>query len=241
MMRSVLPRLLPLLALGGCLPLQLIDPASEPTEVAQVPASPFAAPGAAPPVTRAAYHPGSADVAMQVDAVGRKVVAANPQLGVKPLFALIGAPQPEVFHQGTQLVYVTEGLVKLCKTEGQLAAVLCVALGRMVSEREALAGPQMRQPDQRPPQDVPIGNAGQFTAPDQVHLAELARSDRDRRPARRSLPPDPKALAKIYLKNAKYPESELEAAAGALRAAGANFALEKQLTQAAAAPGAAPK
>jgi hypothetical protein len=241
MLRSIWPRLLPLLALGGCLPLQVIDPASEPKEVAQVPSNPFTVPPAAPPPTRVAYKSGAADTAMLVDAIGRKIVAANPQLGLKPLFGLIGSQEPEVFHQGTKLIYVTEGLVKQCKTEGQLAAVLCIELGRMVSEREALAGPQMREPEQQLPLDVPIGNAGQFTTPDQVHLAEVARYDRERRAAHRSLPPNPKVLAKVYLKNAKYSEAELDAAAGALRAAEANGALEKQLSRAVAAPTAMPK
>src|SRR5262249_22936697 len=158
-----------LLLTGGCLPMQLLDPDAE-TGTALVPASPFGNPPAATTATtKAAFAPASRDLALRVDRVGREVLAANPQIGCRPLFATIGAPQAELFHQGTTMVHVTEGLVKQCQSDGQLAALLCVELGKMVSEREALASPQMRNPERRPPSDVPIGNAGQFSAPDLTH------------------------------------------------------------------------
>src|SRR5207237_1039878 len=98
--------------------------------------------------------------AARVDIVGRRIIAANPQVGAKPMFATIGAPEPEIFHRGTSDVYVTEGLVKQCSTDGQLAAILCSELGKVVAEREALSPPRTRRPERTPPADVPIGNAG---------------------------------------------------------------------------------
>ena len=47
-------------------------------------------------------------------------------------------------------VVITEGLVRQCTSDGQLAAVLCTELGRLVSEREALAPPSVRKPERLP-------------------------------------------------------------------------------------------
>src|SRR5713101_6941225 len=96
------------------------------------------------PVTRASNRPAPAESAARVDLLGRNILAANPQIGMKPQFMVIGSPQPEIFHKKTGELFITEGLVKQCKTEGELAALLSHELGKMVSEREALAGPQAR-------------------------------------------------------------------------------------------------
>jgi hypothetical protein len=172
--------------------------------------------------------PASTEAAARVDLMGRKILAANPQMGVKPQFRTIGAPQTEVFHFGLTEVNITEGLVKQCQTDGQLAAVLSMELGKMISEREALASPQTRVPDREPPMEVRIGND---SASDLTHLAELARYDKERR--RPSVPPppppDPKLLARTYLAKAGFAEKELDDAASLFQAAQANNTLEKQL------------
>src|SRR5437879_3739195 len=95
---------------------------------------------AEPMTTLPTLSPASTEAASRVDKIGRGILAANPQIGAKPLFRTIGAPRPEVFHRGTDDVYVTEGLVRLCETDGQLAAVLCAELAKMVAEREAEIG-----------------------------------------------------------------------------------------------------
>src|SRR4051794_30795784 len=159
---------------------------------------------AQPPGPPPAVTPASTEAAARVDALGRRIVAANPQTGTVSralLFHTIGAPQPEVFHRGTSDIYVTEGLVRQCASDGQLAAVLCTELGRLVSEREALAPTSVRQPERLPPIDTRIGqDAGWGTAPDQTRLRELADYDRERRQQRTALaPPDPQALARVYL------------------------------------------
>src|SRR5262249_57902882 len=104
---------------------------SEPKNVL-VPANTFDTASPVAPVQLCA-NPGSTEAAARVDQVGRKILEANPQAGVKPVFRTIGAPQLEVFHRGTLEVIVTEGLVQQCPDEGRLAAVLCHELGRMVS------------------------------------------------------------------------------------------------------------
>jgi hypothetical protein len=188
--------------------------------------------GTVPPQTELSGSPASLQAAARVDLLGRKIIAANPQTGLKPLFLTIGAPKAEVFHRGTGEVVITEGLVNQCQTEGELAAVLCLELGKMVSEREAVAQPQMKKPE--PPMEVRVGNdnAGSFGPADQTHMAELAKYDQERRRPNGAppLPPDPRRLARIYLSKAKFPENALDHAAPLLDQAAANNAFQKQLT-----------
>jgi hypothetical protein len=187
-----------------------------------------------------ALAPAATDVAARVDIVGRRIVAANPQIGAKPMFATIGAPEPEVFHRGTSDVYVTEGLVKQCSTDGQLAAILCSELGKVVAEREALSPPQTRRPERTPPADVPIGNAGNpADASDLTRLREVADYDEDRKRRNQPVPPpDPAVLTRTYLLRAGYHDDDLAAAGPLLLAAQSNATFEKQMR--APAAGSAP-
>src|SRR5436853_370952 len=61
-----------------------------------------------PPPAPPQLAPASTEAAGRVDAIGRRILAANPQAGARPMFRTIGAPQPELFHRGTSDVYVTE-------------------------------------------------------------------------------------------------------------------------------------
>jgi hypothetical protein len=226
MLRTALPILLPVgLIVSGCL-------GSE-QKSAIVPLNSFDTAAPVAPVQLCASA-ASTEAAARVDQVGRKILAANPQVGVKPLFRTIGAPQPEIFHRGTLEVIVTEGLVQQCPDEGRLAAVLCHELGRMVAERELLAGPQTRTPPREPPMDVRVGNdyAGSLGAPDQTHLAEmeLAKNGREGRRPASTPPPDPQALARTYLTKAGYLESDLDGVAALLREAERHGTFERQLT-----------
>jgi hypothetical protein len=217
--------LAPVLASAGC----LIDDA--PT--ALVPESPFGRVVAPPAQARAAFAPASTASAARVDTVGRKIVEANPQLGIKPLFRTIGAPGPEIFHVGTAEVDITEGLANQCKTDGELAAVLSHELGKMISEREALAGVKTRSPEREPPAEVRMGNdyAG-GAAPDQTRLAELGKFEKTqprRFNAPPPLPPDPQVLARGYLTKAGYTEKDLDLVAPLLQEAMNHATFEKQL------------
>lgn len=76
---------------------------------------------------------------------------------------------------------------------------------------------------------MPIGNAGQFNASDNVALAERARFDRDNpRAGKRLPPPDPNKLARDYLENAGFKAADLDAAAPLLTVAEQNYNVEKQ-------------
>jgi hypothetical protein len=202
-----------------------------PTE--SVPSHPFGHVVAPQPRAVASFAPASTATAARVDMVGRTITQANPQLGMKPLFRTIGAPMPEVFHIGTAEVDVTEGLVNQCKTDGQLAAVLCQELGKMISEREAMVAAQTRTGDRGPPDEVRIGNdyAGGGITPDQTRLAELGKFEKEHprtRPAA-MVPPDPQMLARGYLTKAGFAPQDLDTVAPILQAAAANVTFERQL------------
>ena len=207
-----------------------------------VPADPF---GHSPPVTagtRAAYAPAPLESAARVDALGRKILAANPQIGLRPQFRTIGSPEIEVFHQGTADVLLTDGLVKQCTTDGQLAAVLCTELGKMVAEREVLAGPQLRSPDRLPPMEVRVGNDNVGAAtPDLTYVAELGKFEQEQRKrSQRALSVlDAQALARDYLTKAGFAESDLQAVQPSLRSAADNATFSRQLNP--ATPAATPR
>lgn len=225
-------RLVPLcvLIVAGCL--------TEESSTQLVPSSPL---GPNAPVVQTprkiSASPASEEAARRVFDVGERLVQANPQLGLRPLFRTIGAPHAEIFHVSTTQLCITEGLVKQCATEGQLAAVLSVELGKMVAEREALAGPQARSGEGLPPADVRIGNdlGGRFGAADATHLAELAKYEKERRkPGSPAALPVPREVARTCLLKAGFTAADLDAVAPLLQTTTANSQLEKQLTQPAA-------
>lgn len=216
------PWIVVLLALTGC-----IDP-DEPTQ------SYFRTPA---PSTLPPINPASTEMAARVDTTGRRILAANPQVGAKPLFRTIGAPEPEVFHRGSSDIFVTEGLVARCD-EQQLAAVLCLELGKMVREREAATPNSVRTPDTLPPIEPRFGQDDQFggTA-DRSDMYALVQYDKERK-LRRGPPklPEPQLLASDYLAKAGFQPTALAAAAPVIEAAAAQATLEKQITNPASIP-----
>jgi len=175
--------------------------------------------------------PAAQEIATRVTQVGLKVVEANKvQLGLRPTFSTIGIPQTEIFHRGTSEVFVTEGLARQCATDGQLAALLALELGKMVSEREAAAG--FRAYDREPPPDAGGRDAGgSFGAPDGTRLYELSQYEKVRRRPGTPPPPPPdsRLLARNYLQQAGFSAADLEAALPLVKQAQGNSALEKQM------------
>ena len=163
----------------------------------------------------------------RVDSLGTKILAENPQIGAKPLFRTIGAPEPEIFHQGMSVVTVTQKLVDLCPTDAELAAVLCMEFGKMVAEREAIAPLAPRKPDLPP---LSPGLPGSVSV-DQFRQAELAKYEQKHggHPSRDGQLPDPEALARTYLLRAGFTAADLDKVRPQLTAAAANATMENQL------------
>jgi hypothetical protein len=179
-------------------------------------------------------NPAPAESAARVDRLGRNILAANHQIGLRPQFMVIGSPQPEIFHKQGEALYVTDGLVKQCKTDGELAAVLCHELGKMVSDREVQRGPQAKNQRIQPPPEARIGNEapGSYDSADRTRLAELAIFEQERRESARPLPPpNPNLLARTYLQRAGFTEADLRAAQPLLQAANGNMTFEKQMVK----------
>lgn len=167
----------------------------------------------------------------RVFTVGQKILAANPELPQRLLFRAVGHPQPEIFHQGNSSVVVTQKLVEMCATEGELAAVLCVELGRMVAEREALAPLEARRPIPRSPIDhVDFRATAGVANPDELRLREQAHYEAEqRKQAREIVLPDPMELARKYLLKAGYSVEEIDRVKPILRSAAENSTLEQQM------------
>jgi predicted Zn-dependent protease len=176
--------------------------------------------------------PATEATAKRVLEVGRKLVTANPAIGMRPLFITVGSPKPEIFHRGGGVegyqIYVSEGLVDRCKDDAELAAVLSLEIGKIVGEREALAR-SGKPVDKPPPISESIGNdvAGSFGSPDGTHAMELARLEQERKKAGPLPPPD--KLARRYLEQAGYQPGVVDDVAPLLRQAEDNFVVEKHL------------
>ena len=125
----------------------------------------------------------------RVDSLARSILAANPHIDAKPIVQTIGVAQPEIFHNGMTRLVITQGLVEACRTEEELAAVLCFELGRMVAEREAVSPVNRRHAN--PPTD-PAGRA--------VTVNDASRRDQSTPAEPPDLLPDPDALARMYLR-----------------------------------------
>jgi hypothetical protein len=180
---------------------------------------------------QAMHSPATEAVAVWVAMLGRKIVAANSHLPVKPAFNAIGSPKPEIFHRyqgGAWDVWVTEGLVNQCKDEGQLAAVLCQELGKMANEQIAMNQAALRRMERAPLPYIAVGN--DIGCSDGLDKIEMGRYEKDRDRVRQAPPPPPEQLAKTYLQNAGYSVGELNAVAPLLKTADQNDELAQQMT-----------
>jgi len=216
-MKSSFLLLLPgLCILAGCL-----QPESS-SNLSRVSGNPF---GFQPPSTKVArpnLPAANSEIAARVDFVGKKILAANPKAGFAPVFATIGSPSVEIFHIDFTQVCVTEGLVKKCKGEEELAAILAQELGRMAIEkatRQAYANPD------RPLAAMTVGNDKTFDGFDPTTWAQIGKQENDRNRLSR---PNPQQSARTFLEKAGYPGSSLDGVQPLLREADRNCALERQ-------------
>lgn len=217
-------------AMVGCVPLQFLDPSWKESQTALVPSGPFATSQSfIMPFRKVSLSSAKGEYSVQVAALGERILNTNPEIGMKPYFATAGTQSPEIFHQGQHFVYITDGLVKRCKNEGQLAALLALELAKMVVEREALANPKTRQTKERPPIHVDIGRVGSDAYSDQTDVVEMARYEarQKNRPKRQPLP-DPIELARRYLTKADFRPENLDSIQPLLKEAEQSYQLEKQ-------------
>ncbi len=216
-----------LLFVVGCVPFQLV-PDEPPTQ--QVASNPFAVPRKAMPM-RLNLPPATQEVVYRVELVRGKIVGDNMEkTGLRPNVVTLGAADPEIFHVGIGLIYITEGLVRQCQTDGQLAAVLANEMGRMVAERESAVSDSIRNPDRLPPIFLPISANGYSAHADPTYEIQLARFEKQfPRQGKKLAGPNPQQVARAMLERAGYERTELDAAMPLLQDAGRNSLLEDQL------------
>jgi hypothetical protein len=113
-----------LIALTGCVHDGLWEGASDRNRVIK------------PPITKK-QQVAQQQTAERVVALGRRVIDQNTFTGLEPVFHLVGVKDPLLFHRGTEELFISDGLVAKCRSDDELAAVLCTELGRMIAEKRA--------------------------------------------------------------------------------------------------------
>ena len=171
--------------------------------------------------------PASIETAQRVEDLGRQIIAQNTFTGLDPIFHTIGLPEPILFHRSTAELFISEGLVKQCKTTDELAAVLCSELGKMMAEKRLARGVGR---DKDPIPAVALPDTG-FNA-EGTRAAELALQQKPVKPG----DADPVLLAKDLLRGAGFDPAELDRVEPLLKQSSPGEALEKQLSGTAPAP-----
>jgi hypothetical protein len=181
--------------------------------------------------------PAHLETAERVQDLGQKIIAKNTFTGIEPLFMTQGIPETVLFHRGAEELFISEGLVKQCKTEAELAAVLCSELGQMVAEKRAVRRVGADR-DYFPDAGLPggVSTAG-GAADDPARAAELAyRERRQPRTTSAAEPADAAQLARDLMKGAGFDPAELDRVAPLLKQSDRGAALKKQLGGSGAAP-----
>lgn len=170
----------------------------------------------------------SVEAGKRVDKVGRQLLAGNPTLGLEVTFQTVGFVEPEIMHPDSHGVFITEGLVNLCKTDDQLAAVLATELGFMLGELRTRERMRLVEP-------LPTLAGGPkldgSTDYDPGRDMEMARFESDRRKPSEvasGSPTNPRTITESILKDAKIEASSLASVAPLLKEAKRNHAVEKQ-------------
>lgn len=160
--------------------------------------------------------------AQRVENLGRRIITQNTFTGLEPFFHTIGIPEPALYHRGTAELFISSGLVRQCKTDEELAAVLCTELAVMVAEKRAA---------------VAAGRDGDSivtgTPEAQTGTAVGAAS---KRAIPNGPPPGRDELARQLLHGAGFDPTALVRADAIVKTSARGDALEKQMAGSAAAP-----
>src|SRR5689334_21242252 len=101
-------------ACGGCDPSWQLWPD---TSIGSVPDQPLV--GAPADMVRnvANAPPATLACTQRVNETAQKLLAANPEFTLRPLFLGMGRSEPEIFHTDTRAIYISDGLVNKCANE----------------------------------------------------------------------------------------------------------------------------
>jgi hypothetical protein len=177
------------------------------------------------------------EVAERVETLGRKIIAQNSFTGIEPMFFAVGVPESVLFHRGPDELFISEGLVKQCKTEAELAAVLCSELGQMVAEKRAVrrvGADRDAISDTSLPGGASVSGGNQY---DPVRAAELGYRDKQPKPPPPIAPADAAKASADLMKGSGYDPAVLEQIQPLLKQSDRGAALRKQMSR----PGTAPQ
>lgn len=73
--------------------------------------------------------------AQRVQELGQRILEQNTFTGLTPLFHHVNIQELLIFHRGSDELFISDGLIRRCNTEEELAAVLCRELGQMLAEK----------------------------------------------------------------------------------------------------------
>lgn len=175
----------------------------------------------------------------RVESLGRQIIAQNAFTGIEPMFFTMGVPESVLFHRGPEELFISEGLAEQCKTDAELAGVLCAELGQMVAEKRATRRAGVDR-DPIPDAALPGGASVAGGTPyDPAHDAEVALREKQRKKKAAALVVDAGEAAKLsreLLKGAGFDPSEFDRVEPLLRQSDRGLALRKQLSGTAPAP-----
>ncbi len=174
--------------------------------------------------------PAALAVAERVETLGRRIIAQNAFTGIEPLFMTVGVKESVLFHRGSEQLFISEGLVAKCKTDAELAAVLCAELGQMVAEKRAAKNVGR---DVDPIKDASHGAGpvvGGGTVIDPGREAELAMHEkRHPRGTNKAAPLDAAVTARELLTGAGFDAADLDRVDPLLKQSDRGEKLRKQM------------
>jgi len=180
----------------------------------------------------------SFQIAERVENLGNLIVTQGTFIGIKPLFYTVGVPESVLFHRGPEELFIGEGLVKLCKSDAELAAVLCSELGQMAAEKKA--GRRVgADRDPIPESGLPGGSqvmTGGGTPDDPIRRAELGYQDRRPKTTPVIDPVDATKQARMLLSTAGFDPGTLDQVQPLLKQSSRGDNIRKQMSGSAPPP-----
>ena len=172
-----------------------------------------------------------------VETIGRKIIAQNTFTGIEPLFHTIGVHEPVLFHEGPERLMVSEGLVKQCRTDGEIAGGALLRTGedggrekvRPARRRGTRLVPGNRRADGFRP-----GRAARRMTPP-APRSELSLRSNDQT-SRSRTPTTPLCRPADLLRGAGFDPADLDRVAPLLKQSDRGLVIKKQLSGSAPAP-----
>ncbi len=153
---------------------------------------------------------------IRAERIFHRLLQTQPPVDPVPRLLVVSRPELFLRHQPPDQVIVSVGLLRQCRTDGELATVLSFPLARWLQQ----PGPASPVLD-RPPPDVPIGpESSTYGELPPWRQAELVKTGHAHRQSVRVPSRDPILLARQMVLRAGYSDAEFERGSALVREAG---------------------